>query len=106
MSRQPAEEIANNLDRAADHMDNVGKCRFMHADDQGRCCALGAIAYVITGNAYTRDPAPWPTQDAFADQVSRDYNTGVVAFSDGTSDKRKVTRALRRTARKLRGAKR
>jgi hypothetical protein len=92
---------ADVLDGAAELLDEKGWCRGDVVDAHGRHCAIGAI-YAVAGVGQLAIDA----RRALAQEVTGTVNGSVTIWNDIQRDKRVVTRAMRRTARKLRGAKR
>lgn len=103
------ETPADILEAAADELDARGWQRHHVGTNDGPKCAIGAINFVATGDSYDT-----PATDMNLYQAKRatlraraalcnELDENVAVFNDKTAkDKRYVTRAMRRTAKKLR----
>lgn len=103
-------KTADVLDRAAEELDIHGWKRYARGENDGPKCAIGAISFVVTGATYSpvsglskRKAAAF---DEALDAVRKDpllKHESLGNFNDHVaSDKRTITRLLRRTARRLR----
>lgn len=103
MPRQPRPaEVADTLERAAILLEQKGWCRGQYKDGD-RHCALGAIEAVT--RTYEGEAA---AISALGAELALKYgpsDDNVAIWNDSQSDKRKVTRAMRRAARHIRDRK-
>ena len=79
---------------AADYMEAHGKVTGKYEDAKGRVCAIGAVRKVTSGTLLRQR-----VEDMLDSQACREGWGSVTTLSDGTSDKRKVVRFMRRAAR-------
>lgn len=113
-------QTAADLNATADYIEEHGWCRNAAFTSDGRVCALGAKAAVIQAHipgAFPRQqrwtnallaeiPADYIPDPAFAAGAWDHTLLSIVCWNDSQRDRRVVTRAMRRAARKLLGAKR
>lgn len=104
MTPDEAEEsVAVLLDRAANLLEQGHWCRHgmvrVLPSGERAYCAVGAIREVAKGDSH------W-AESIVALKREVGCRLGIPAWNDRQRDKRVVIRAMRRTARKLRGAKR
>ena len=94
-------QVAQDLEAAADYIDQYGwtQKKFKHAD--GRACIYGAVCQV-TGNPYGLSPEP--RTDRAMKALHAELNPiAPVTWNDAAGRKKLgVTRLLRKTAKKLR----
>lgn len=104
-------DVIAALERAADILDTEGWCRGQaHNEKTGHRCALGALsAATHTTSLYRRSEEDlWYTArgllaEAITDDLGGASDGGIItAWNDAQTDKRVITRRLRRVARQLR----
>lgn len=98
-------ETANVLRKAADYMEEHGKCSGAYEDSRGRVCAVGAIAramnqpHLFDGPYYVRQKLTGYLRSNYFIEPYED----AANWSDRDSDKRRVVRGLRAAADYMEG---
>lgn len=109
-------EIAVKIDQAADLLENTGWCTGALKTPSGHFCLAGSV-YDVTGVQWLEDTRfgyidvihvtriADQTLEVLDEAAHTEYDLDAVSWNDNQSDKRKVVRFMRRTARKLRDGK-
>ena len=91
--------VADLLDRTADYISTHRWTRGKRErTNTGGVCAVGGLCKVANGNPYVDNPLTWAARDTLYDVLG----TSIMGINDGCRDKRKVVRAMRRTAKAVR----
>lgn len=113
-------QTAADLNATADYIEEHGWCRNVAFSRDGRVCALGAKTAVIQDHIPGAFPRQQRWTNALLAEIPADYIPdpvlaagtryeailSIASWNDSQRDRRVVTRAMRRAARKLLGAKR